>query len=134
MFIGFQRRIRLHKQGRSETPCDTGPSHFTGAESDEEKKVITLHSGWLQRRCCRRPTLLRWPRIGLKRSGFKVFNEISAAHDFAGGTAPCQFQRCPPQNRHLPPERRTVEFPGWDEITKPPPIWHFIRFLLTAVE
>lgn len=34
--------------------------------------------------------------------GFKVFHEISAAHDFAGSTAPCQFQRCPPQNRHLP--------------------------------
>jgi hypothetical protein len=44
-------------------------------------------------------TLLRWPRTGLQRSGFKVLHEISTAHDFAGSTASCQFQRCPPQNR-----------------------------------
>jgi hypothetical protein len=30
------------------------------------------------------------------------------------------------------PDRRTVEFTGYDEITKPPPIWHFVRFLLRA--
>jgi hypothetical protein len=31
------------------------------------------------------------------------------------------------------PKRRTVEFPGWDEIMKPPPIGHFVRFLLRAI-
>ncbi len=55
------RRIRLHRQGTSKTPGEAAQSHFTGAESGEEKKVSALHSGWLQRRCRQRPTLLRGP-------------------------------------------------------------------------
>src|SRR5437588_526598 len=111
MFIGLPKEKSACPTGTSETPGDTVPTHLTGAESDEEKKVIALHGGWLQGQCRYQPTLLRWLPRGLKRSGFAVFYEISAAHGFAGSTAPSQLQRCAPQNRHLPTSPTNCRIP-----------------------
>src|SRR5579864_7791043 len=76
----------------------------------------------------------RWPRTGPKRSGFKVFHEVSAPYDFAGSTAPpASFSDALRITGIRRPDRRAVKFHGSGEIVKPPPIGHFVRFLLRAL-
>jgi hypothetical protein len=72
----LSKEIRMHKQGTSETPGDTGPSHLTGPESDEEKKAMPLYGPGYNADAAIARCFFRWARTGLKRSGFKVFHEI----------------------------------------------------------
>ena len=119
----------MHKQGTSETPGDTGPSRLIGAESDEEKRVILSAMGGYTAAARH---FFDGPGQASNALDSRCSMRSQAHTTSMEARIPASFKDALRKTGICRPDRRSVEFLEYGEITKPPPIGHFVRFLLRA--